>query len=103
MVTSQLTDLAMSNAPAERAGTASSLLKTGSEFGGALGMAVLGSAGAAVYRHTTPVTAPAEARETLGGARPPLPGCRTGPARHWPRRHGRRSPARCTAPRWSAW
>ncbi|WP_330459975.1 MFS transporter [Streptomyces sp. NBC_00820] len=68
MVMSQLTDLAMSTAPVERAGTASSLLETGTEFGGALGMAVLGSVGTAVYRHGMPASAPATARETLGGA-----------------------------------
>ncbi|MEU2306725.1 MFS transporter [Streptomyces misionensis] len=67
-IMSQLTDLAMSGAPAERAGAASSLLETSSEFGGALGMAVLGSIGTAVYRHRMPGTAPAGARETLGGA-----------------------------------
>ncbi|WP_440554330.1 MFS transporter [Streptomyces sp. SCPE 10] len=67
-IMSQLTDLAMSGAPTERAGTASSLLETSSEFGGALGMAVLGSIGTAVYRHRMPGTAPAGARETLGGA-----------------------------------
>ncbi|MFG3010804.1 MFS transporter [Streptomyces cinerochromogenes] len=68
MVLSQLTDLAMSGAPVERAGTASSLLETGTEFGGALGMAVLGSIGTALYRHGMPETAPTESRETLGGA-----------------------------------
>ncbi|MFF4900719.1 MFS transporter [Streptomyces sp. NPDC001068] len=67
-IVSQLTDLAMTSAPVERAGTASSLLETGAEFGGALGMAVLGSIGTAVYRHEMPATAPADARETLGGA-----------------------------------
>ncbi|OIK01965.1 MFS transporter [Streptomyces sp. MUSC 14] len=67
-IASQLVDLAMNGAPAERAGTASSLLETGTEFGGALGMAVLGSIGTALYRHEMPSTAPAEARETLGGA-----------------------------------
>ncbi|MEW2619880.1 MFS transporter [Streptomyces sp. NPDC048106] len=67
-IMSQLTDLAMSTAPVERAGTASSLLETSSEFGGALGMALLGSIGTAVYRHQMPDTAPAGARETLGGA-----------------------------------
>ncbi|MFG2604925.1 MFS transporter [Streptomyces sp. NPDC048514] len=67
-IMSQLTDLAMSSAPAERSGTASSLLETSSEFGGALGMAVLGSIGTAVYRHEMPATAPDQARETLGGA-----------------------------------
>ncbi|GGS02474.1 MFS transporter [Streptomyces humidus] len=68
MVISQMTDLAMGTAPAERAGSASSLLETGAEFGGALGMAVLGSIGTAIYRHDMPSSAPAEARETLGGA-----------------------------------
>ncbi|WP_069770468.1 MFS transporter [Streptomyces sp. LUP30] len=68
MVLSQMTDLAMSAAPVERAGSASSLLETGAEFGGALGMAVLGSVGTAIYRHDMPSSAPAEARETLGGA-----------------------------------
>ncbi|MGY5055941.1 MFS transporter [Streptomyces sp. 900105755] len=67
-IVSQLTDLAMTGAPVERAGTASSLLETAAEFGGALGMAVLGSIGTAVYRHEMPATAPAGARETLGGA-----------------------------------
>ncbi|MGW0208082.1 MFS transporter [Streptomyces sp. NPDC003233] len=67
-IVSQLTDLAMSGAPVERAGTASSLLETSAEFGGALGMAVLGSIGTAVYRHEMPATAPAGARETLGDA-----------------------------------
>ncbi|WP_330348312.1 MFS transporter [Streptomyces sp. NBC_00582] len=68
MVISQMTDLAMGAAPAERAGSASSLLETGAEFGGALGMAVLGSIGTAIYRHEIPSSAPAPARETLGGA-----------------------------------
>ncbi|MEU6145748.1 MFS transporter [Streptomyces sp. NPDC047081] len=68
MVISQITDLAMSNAPVERAGSASSLMETGSEFGGALGMAVLGSIGTAIYRNEIPGTAPAPAHETLGGA-----------------------------------
>ncbi|MEV6114287.1 MFS transporter [Streptomyces sp. NPDC052109] len=67
-ITSQLVDLAMSSAPVERAGTASSLLETGTEFGGALGMAVLGSIGTAIYRHEMPADAPAAARETLGDA-----------------------------------
>ncbi|MET7380204.1 MFS transporter [Streptomyces sp. NPDC005526] len=68
MVMSQLTDLAMSTAPVDRAGTASALLETATEFGGALGMAVLGSIGTAVYRRDIPFSAPAAAHETLGGA-----------------------------------
>lgn len=67
-VMSQLTDMALSAAPVERAGTASSLLETGQEFGGALSMAALGSIGTAVYHHRMPASAPAPARETLGGA-----------------------------------
>jgi DHA2 family multidrug resistance protein-like MFS transporter len=73
---SQIADLTMGTIPAERAGTASALLETASEFGGALGIAVLGSIGAAVYRSdvasTLPDGLPAPAvdatRETLGGA-----------------------------------
>ncbi|MGW1556738.1 MFS transporter [Streptomyces sp. NPDC002144] len=68
MVISQITDLALSSAPVERAGSASSLMETGGEFGGALGMAVLGSIGTAIYRHDIPASTPDAARETLGGA-----------------------------------
>ncbi|MFJ8596703.1 MFS transporter [Streptomyces sp. NPDC093598] len=67
-VMSQVADLALSSAPVEKAGAASSLLETGTEFGGALSMAFLGSIGTAVYRHEIPSSAPAAARETLGGA-----------------------------------
>ncbi|MGW1894237.1 MFS transporter [Streptomyces sp. NPDC002004] len=76
-VMSQMTDLALGAAPVEQAGAASSLLETGQEFGGALGMAVLGSIGTAVFRHDIPSSAPAPAHETLGGAlavAPQLPG-----------------------------
>ncbi|MEU6991231.1 MFS transporter [Streptomyces sp. NPDC046465] len=68
IIGSQLTDLALGSVPAEKAGSASSLLETGQEFGGALGMALLGSIGNAVYRDEIPATAPTEAHETLGGA-----------------------------------
>ncbi|MGA5899560.1 MFS transporter [Streptomyces venetus] len=67
-VMSQVADLALSAAPVEKAGAASSLLETGTEFGGALSMAFLGSIGTAVYRHEIAASAPAPARETLGGA-----------------------------------
>jgi DHA2 family multidrug resistance protein-like MFS transporter len=43
-------DLVIAAAPPERAGAASALAETGAEFGGALGLAVLGSLGMAVYR-----------------------------------------------------
>ncbi|MCF2540189.1 MFS transporter [Streptomyces sp. FB2] len=65
---SQSMDMALGAVPVERAGAASSLMETSSEFGGAMGMAVLGSIGAAVYRHEVPASAPDAARETLGGA-----------------------------------
>ncbi|MFE9412716.1 MFS transporter [Streptomyces sp. NPDC006704] len=60
-------ELALGAAPPERAGSAAAVLESGQELGGALGMALLGSLGAAVYRHGM-AHAPASARETLGGA-----------------------------------
>jgi DHA2 family multidrug resistance protein-like MFS transporter len=70
------TDLIVGTAPPERAGAASGISETGAEFGGALGIAVLGSIGVAVYRHqvadAVPAAVPAgeteAARDTLGGA-----------------------------------
>jgi MFS transporter, DHA2 family, multidrug resistance protein len=44
------TDLIVGGAPPERAGAASALSETGTELGGALGIAILGSIGTAVYR-----------------------------------------------------
>jgi DHA2 family multidrug resistance protein-like MFS transporter len=67
-VVAQVTDVAMAAAPVERAGTASSLMETGAELGGALGMAVLGAIGTALYRHGVGTEAPEAARQTLGGA-----------------------------------
>ncbi|MFD9335600.1 MFS transporter [Streptomyces sp. NPDC060028] len=66
-VMSLVSDMALGAAPAEKAGSAASLLETGQEFGGALGMAVLGSLGTAVYRSDLSGQEPA-VRETLGGA-----------------------------------
>ena len=70
------TDLIVGAAPPERAGAASALSETGSELGGALGIAVLGSVGTIVYRtaisHSLPpeltLSAQEAARSTLGGA-----------------------------------
>jgi DHA2 family multidrug resistance protein-like MFS transporter len=71
------TDLVVGSAPPERAGVASAISETSSEFGGALGIAILGSIGAAIYRNTMAdavpmgLAGPAEveaARSTLGGA-----------------------------------
>jgi DHA2 family multidrug resistance protein-like MFS transporter len=70
------TDLAVGAAPPERAGAASALSETSAEFGGALGIAVLGVIGTSIYRTQltdalpagiAPKTA-AAARDTLGGA-----------------------------------
>jgi len=71
------TDLIVGSAPVERAGAASAISETSSELGGALGIAILGSIGVAVYRGLmadgVPVGVPPEATEvaraTLGGAR----------------------------------
>src|SRR6266581_4406093 len=70
------TDVIVGAAPPERAGAASAISETGSELGGALGIAILGSAGTAVYRSgiadAVPAGVPPEAaelaRSTLGGA-----------------------------------
>jgi DHA2 family multidrug resistance protein-like MFS transporter len=70
------TELIVGSAPPEKAGSASGISETGAELGGALGIAILGSIGAAVYRSqlggTMPVSVPAKVAEgafdTLGGA-----------------------------------
>jgi DHA2 family multidrug resistance protein-like MFS transporter len=70
------TDLVLSAAPKERAGAAAALSETSSEFGGALGIAVMGSILTAIYRgevgRTLPAGVPPEtaaiARDTIGGA-----------------------------------
>jgi DHA2 family multidrug resistance protein-like MFS transporter len=70
------TDLVVGSAPPERAGAASAISETASEFGGALGIAILGSIGAAIYRSEMAAALPAgippataeAARQTLGGA-----------------------------------
>ena len=69
-------DLAIGSAPPERAGAAAGLSETSSELGGALGLAILGTIGTAVYRDRTadafpdsvPSDAAATATDTLGGA-----------------------------------
>jgi MFS transporter, DHA2 family, multidrug resistance protein len=55
-------DIAVSSAPPERAGAASGISETSSELGGALGIALLGTIGTAVYR--ADVSGP----DTLAGA-----------------------------------
>ena len=61
------TDLIVGSAPVEHAGAAAAISETGSELGGALGIAILGSLGTAVYRAAM-AGAPEAARATLGGA-----------------------------------
>jgi DHA2 family multidrug resistance protein-like MFS transporter len=69
-------DLIIGTAPPERAGAAAGISETCSEFGGALGIAILGSIGTAIYRKAMAAAVPASvpahladaARDTLGGA-----------------------------------
>jgi DHA2 family multidrug resistance protein-like MFS transporter len=66
----------LGSAPPERAGSVSALAQTGTELGGALGIAILGSLGTAIYRASVDAALPADispelaatARDTLGGA-----------------------------------
>ncbi|GAA4070430.1 MFS transporter [Actinomadura miaoliensis] len=62
------TDLVVGSAPQDKAGAASALGETSTELGVALGVAVLGSAGTAVYRDRLGEAVPADARDTLAGA-----------------------------------
>jgi DHA2 family multidrug resistance protein-like MFS transporter len=69
-------DLAVGSAPPERAGAAAGISETSSELGGALGLAILGTVGTAVYRGHTADALPANlsadaagtAGDTLAGA-----------------------------------
>lgn len=70
------TELIVGSAPIEKAGAASGISETSAELGGALGLAILGSVGTAVYRSELARTLPGgleaetvtAARDTLGGA-----------------------------------
>jgi DHA2 family multidrug resistance protein-like MFS transporter len=69
------TDLIIGTAPPERAGAASAISETSAELGGALGIALFGSIGVAIYRMAMADRIPAalaadraeSARATLGG------------------------------------
>jgi DHA2 family multidrug resistance protein-like MFS transporter len=69
-------DLIIGSAPPERAGSAAGISETAAELGGALGIAIFGSIGIAIYRAAVagalpagiPVEASEAARDTLGGA-----------------------------------
>ncbi len=70
------TELIVGSAPPERAGAASGMSETGAELGGALGIAILGTLGTAVYRANLSAGMPAAlppgdraaALDSLGGA-----------------------------------
>lgn len=70
------TELALTAVPQERAGAATAITETSAEIGGALGIALLGVAGTAVYRDriagavppNIPAHAAQDAHDTLGGA-----------------------------------
>jgi DHA2 family multidrug resistance protein-like MFS transporter len=70
------TELIVGSAPPEQAGAATGMSETSGELGGALGIAILGSIGTAVYRTEVASSVPTEipaaavdqARDTLGGA-----------------------------------
>ena len=70
------TDLIIGTAPPERAGAASAISETSAELGGALGIALFGSIGVAIYRTAMAARIPGTltpdgaeaARSTLGGA-----------------------------------
>ncbi|MEJ3747818.1 hypothetical protein WEI85_31555 [Actinomycetes bacterium KLBMP 9797] len=70
------TAIVLATAPAEKAGEASAVQETGAELGTAMGIAILGAAGTAVYRaevtDTLPANTPAEtanaAQDSIGSA-----------------------------------
>ena len=70
------TELIVGSAPPEKAGAASGISETGAELGGALGIAILGTIGVAIYRGQlaerlpagVPPDAAGAARDTLGTA-----------------------------------
>ena len=70
------TELIVGSAPPEQAGAATGMSETSGELGGALGIAILGSIGTAVYRTEVAASLPPDvpaaaadaARDTLGGA-----------------------------------
>jgi DHA2 family multidrug resistance protein-like MFS transporter len=74
MVMSLVTEAIVGSVAPERAGSASALMETCSEFGGALGIAILGSIGTAAYRSdlhlpsSIPASAATAAHEGLAGA-----------------------------------
>ena len=86
--TTVVADFVVSSAPEDQSGSASALSETCSEFGGALGIALLGSLATFLYRHTLaaalPASIPAPATETalrgIGAARAAAETLNGGPA-----------------------
>ncbi|KOX03156.1 MULTISPECIES: MFS transporter [Micromonospora] len=82
------TGLIMGSVPPERAGSAAAMSETSLNLGGTLGMAVLGTVGAAIYRGQMSDAVPAGlsadesavARETIAGATAVADGLPAGPA-----------------------
>jgi MFS transporter, DHA2 family, multidrug resistance protein len=68
MVMSLVTEAIVGSVTPDRAGAASAVMETCSEFGGALGIAVLGSIGTAAYRADLPADAAGPVREGLPAA-----------------------------------
>ncbi len=64
------TEMVIGSVPARKAGAASAMSETSAEFGIAMGIAVFGSIGTAVYRSdvVVPDGAPAEVQESMAGA-----------------------------------
>jgi DHA2 family multidrug resistance protein-like MFS transporter len=94
------TDLIVGAAPPEAAGAASGISETGTELGGALGIAILGSVGTAVYRGdfgTRLLSAGApphkHARRSPAPSAPPADYALGSAIRCWPQR----TPRSCTA------
>ena len=77
------TDLVVGSAPPERAGAASAMSETSAEFGGALGIAIFGSIGVAVYRNMIGDGPAGVAPEALESAKATLAGA-IGTARDLP-------------------
>ena len=78
------TGMVVGSAPPEKAGSAASLSETSNVFGSTLGLALLGTLGAAVYRHgmagPAPSWVPAAARQTVAAATAAVGTLPTGPA-----------------------
>jgi MFS transporter, DHA2 family, multidrug resistance protein len=78
------TGMVVGSAPPEKAGSAASLSETSNVLGSTLGLALLGTLGAAVYRHgmagTAPSWVPAAARQTVAAATAAVGTLPSGPA-----------------------